>query len=414
MLGPEGFIVTPLFVLAILSLLAWIGLRSFRGGFWRADQNLSHGVRNRKEWPGVVAVIPARNESEIIGEVITSHMRSGYPGPFSIILVDDHSDDDTVEKALAAAEGLERSLEIVEAPALAEGWTGKLSAMSYGLEVARERFPEAGYVLFTDADLVHGPDVLFRLVDKAECDDISLVSVMALLDSEGFWGSVLIPAFVFFFQKLYPFEWVNDPAKSTAAAAGGCMLVKTEVMEEVGGFAPIQGELIDDCALARLIKEDPPKRAIWLCLSRSVRSLRPNARFDDIWNMVARTAYTQLRYSPLLLAGTVAGMVLLYLIAPLIVLTVGLHGEIISAIVALIVWIVIGLTYAPTAQVYGGSALSGFLLPFTAALYTAMTVSSAIRHHKGEGGGWKGRTFSPAKELREQSERIPPTFRKKS
>lgn len=414
MLGPEGFIVTPLFVLAVLSLLAWIALRVFRGGFWRADQTLSHGVRNRKEWPSVVAIIPARNEGEVIGEVITSHMRCGYPGPFSIILVDDHSDDDTVEAALAAAEGQERSLEIVEAPPLADGWTGKLSALNHGFEVAREKFPDAEYVLFSDADIVYGPDVLFRLVDRAVCDEISLVSVMAMLDSKGFWGGLLMPAFVFFFQKLYPFAWVNDPENRTAAAAGGCMLVKADALVEAGGLAPIHGSLIDDCALARLIKEDPPKRAIWLCLSRKVRSLRPNRKLDDIWDMVARTAYTQLRYSPLLLAGTVAGMVFLYLTAPLIVLTVGLHGEVISAIVAFIVWVVMGMTYAPTAQFYGGSILSGFMLPFTALLYTAMTVSSALRHHKGQGGGWKGRTFSPAAKVREQPERIPPTFRKKS
>lgn len=414
MLGPEGFIVTPLFVLAVLSLLAWIALRAFRGGFWRADQTLAHGVRNRKEWPGVVAVIPARNEGDVIAEVITSHMRCGYPGLFSILLVDDHSDDNTVEAARVAAEGLERSLEVVEAPPLEEGWTGKLSALEYGFEIARERFPEAKYVLFTDADIVHGPDVLFRLVDKAECDELSLVSVMALLDTRGFWASLLIPAFVFFFQKLYPFEWVNDPENSMAAAAGGCILVEAEAMEEVGRFAPIHGELIDDCALARLIKEDPPKRAIRLCLSRSVRSLRPYSGLDDIWDMVARTAYTQLGFSPLLLAGTVAGMILLYLMAPLIVLTVGLHGELISAAIAFAVWVMMGLTYAPTAQIYSGSALGGVLLPFTAALYTAMTVSSAVRHYKGEGGGWKGRTFSPRSKLLKEPDRIPPTFRKNS
>ena len=392
MLGPEGLIVTPLFLFAALSLLAWIALCGFRDGFWRADQTLAHGVGERKEWPGVVAIIPARNEGDVIGEVITSHMRCGYPGPFSVLLVDDHSQDNTIEVALAAAESWERRLEFVEAPPLANWWTGKLSALNHGFETAQEKFPEAEFVLFADADIVHGSDVLSRLVDKAESDQTSLVSVMALLDTKGFWGSFLIPVFVFFFQKLYPFKWVNDPENSTAAAAGGCMLVKMDVMQEVGGFAPIHGELIDDCALARLIKENPPKRAIWLCFSRSVRSLRPYSGLDDIWDMVVRTAYTQLRFSPPLLAGTVAGMMVLYLTAPLIALTVGLHGEIISAAIGLVVWIIMSLAYAPTLQIYGESPLGGILLPVKAALYTAMTVSSAKRYNKGEGGGWKGRT----------------------
>lgn len=383
---------TPLAAIALISLAAWIYLTAFRKGFWRADQILPAETASLDSWPGVVAVIPARDEAEAIGATIAAHMASDYPGAFSVILVDDHSTDGTAEIAARAAGGSAR-LEIAAAPELAAGWSGKLAAVDHGLKVAKARAPDAKYVLLTDADILHAPDTLRRLVAKAEKDGLSLVSLMALLDARGPWARRLIPAFVYFFQKLYPFPAANDPKHPLAAAAGGCMLVARDALESEGGVAAIRGALIDDCALARLIKGRPPKRPIWIGLARRVRSQRDNRSLKSIWDMVARTAYAQLGYSPLLLAGTILGMILLYLAPPLIALTTPIHGDWHAGFAALGAWALMALSYGPTAALYGQSALSGALLPFSAALYTLMTISSALRHWRGEGGKWKGRTY---------------------
>ncbi len=396
MLESEGFEVTVALVLAGAALLPWVYRTFFRGKFWRADQHLPHSVSRRQDWPEVVAIVPARNEADTIGEVVAAHMRCGYPGVFSVILVDDHSEDGTADIASAAAEGAERTLINETAPQLPEGWTGKLWALQHGWKKAQEKMPDARYVLLSDADIVYGQDVLYRLVDMAERGGLSAVSLMARLDSNGFWGRLLVPAFIFFFQKLYPFRWVNDPRKNTAAAAGGCVLVRADVLAELGGFEPIRDSLIDDCALARAVKGRPPARRIWLGLTRSVQSHRSNRKLSDIWAMVSRTAFTQLKTSAPLLVATVFAMVFIYLLAPAVVLSYPLHEDWIACVLGLVSWLAMAALYVPTLRVNGTPLWLAPFLPIAALLYTAMTISSAIDHWKGRGGKWKGRTYLAA------------------
>ena len=383
---------TLLAALGLLSLAAWVYLTAFRHGYWRGDQRLSPRPVPLDEWPAVVAIIPARDEAAAIGATIAAHMASDYPGALSVIMVDDHSTDGTAEIATRAAAGDPR-LKICQAPPLAPGWSGKLAALHHGLARAREIAPDAKYLLLTDADILHAPDTLRRLVAKAEREELSLVSLMARLDSRGGWGELLIPAFVYFFQKLYPFAAANDPRNPLAAAAGGCMLVAREALEAEGGVASIRGALIDDCTLAALIKGRPPKRRIWLGLTRQVRSQRDNRSLKSIWDMVARTAYAQLDHSPLRLAGTVLGMGLLYIAPPALALAFPLHGDGAAALAGLGAWALMTLSYGPTAKLYDQPVLAGAALPVSATLYTLMTISSALRHWRGEGGKWKGRTY---------------------
>lgn len=402
-------------VLAGISALAFgaaLYLALVRLPFLRPLERLSVSWRPA-EWPEVVAVIPARNEADTIGMVVSALFASRYEGALSLVLVDDHSDDGTAERAFEAAAargGLEsqtasigsqefsarfadgRQLAIRHARPLPAGWTGKLWAVSAGLSAAREAAPAARYVLLLDADIALAPGTLERLVAHAEKNSLALTSLMARLDSRGLWGALLIPAFVFFFQKLYPFRRVNNRADSLAAAAGGCMLIRRDALDDIGGVASIRGRIIDDCALAAAIKETG--RPIWLGLAKDeAESLRDNRSFGSVWNMVARTAFAQLGYSWILLPATIAGMALFYLAAPAIALTAGLHREAETALIAAAAWLLLALAYRPTAALYGQPFWAAFLLPLAAALYTGMTVSSAFRHASGRGGAWKGRTY---------------------
>jgi hopene-associated glycosyltransferase HpnB len=383
--------------LAVLALLAWLYLVLFHGRFWWADQRLEtiDPLTSTALWPDVTAIIPARNEASMIGECITSHLRSRYPGRYQLILVDDGSTDGTAEIARQAAAALDEEIRLViaTAPLLPDGWSGKLWAIHHGLQIAADLTPNMRYLLLTDADIVHGSDTLTQLVAKAEAEGRALVSLLARLDDRGLWAGLLIPAFVFFFQKLYPFPRVNDPRHPCAAAAGGCMLVERAALEEAGGLLPIRHELIDDCALARLIKGRPPRHSIWLGLTREVVSLRDNRRLRGIWNMVARTAYAQLRYSPVLLLGTVTGMAFLYLLGPFLVFIWPLIHPL-ARLLGLAVWGLMTLAYVPTLRSYGRSWWQGIALPVAALLYTLMTLASAWRHWRGRGGRWKGRSYS--------------------
>lgn len=388
-----------IFILALLSLAIWLYLLGLHGGFWRADQWLEELRRPADDLPPVIAVVPARNEAEVIGRSLRSLLSQNYQGSFRIVLVDDHSGDETGVIAAALAAGSGGRLTVTGARPLPAGWTGKLWALSEGLRRAAEVAPEARYILFTDADIEHDPASLSRLVLKAEADRLDMVSLMVLLDHDGFWGRLLIPAFVFFFQKLYPFRWVNDPARTTAAAAGGCVLLRREAFERAGGLEPIRSELIDDCALACRMKGSGGR--IWLGLTTAVRSLRDNGRFGSIAHMVTRTAYTQLRHSPLRLAGTLAGMVLVYLVPPLALLLAPLHGNVGAAVAGAVAWALMAWTFRPTLRLYGGGLGGGgfgraFLLPIAGLLYSLMTVASAVRHWRGRGGQWKGRVHGVA------------------
>jgi len=268
--------------LAGLSLAIWLVLEFFRGGFWRADQRLS-GSEPRSYWPSVVAIIPARDEAPTIGRTVASLMRQNYAGPIHVIVVDDSSDDGT-----AAAAGDWPNLRIVPGSLLPGGWTGKLWAVHQGLTQANVYLPDAEYILMTDGDIVHGPDNITQLVNKAESEQRHLVSLMVKLRAQSFWEKLLIPAFVFFFQKLYPFPWVNDPASPTAAAAGGCMLIRRETLQRVGGVEPIRDQLIDDCAMGRLIKA---QGAIWLGLTDEAAAFAPTIRWMifGIWSRERRS-----------------------------------------------------------------------------------------------------------------------------
>ncbi|KAF0145798.1 MAG: hopene-associated glycosyltransferase HpnB, partial [Rhodospirillaceae bacterium] len=293
--------------LAIASCLIWVGLLLFRHGFWRADQRLEADSEKMPagNWPTVVAVIPARDEAAIIGRSLPTVLEQDYPGPFQAVLVDDDSCDDTGAAARAAAEGARVPLAVVHGTAVPPGWSGKLWAMANGLRQADILAPEARYVLLTDADISYAPWVLRALVRRAEREERHLVSVMALLRCVSRWERLLVPAFVFFFQKLYPFPAVNDPHHPMAGAAGGCMLVRRDTLRQLGDLVLIRDRIIDDCALGRLVKANG---AIWLGLSTAVQSLRPYDSLAGIWSMVTRTAFVQLDHRATLLAGTVFGM----------------------------------------------------------------------------------------------------------
>ncbi len=388
------------FITATASLGLWLYLLLLRGGFWRARERLDDRGREPGAWPGVVAIVPARDEAEVIGETLGSVLAQDYPGPFRVVLVDDHSSDGTAEIAAATAEAMAQGdcLSIVKARALPPGWAGKLWALSEGLGRARELLPEARYLWLTDADILHNPRNLRRLVAKAEGENLDLVSLMVALSCQGPWERLLIPPFIFFFQMLYPFAWVNDPRRRTAAAAGGCILLARDALEAAGGFAPIKEALIDDCALARRIKgvARGRGRGIWLGLAAEARSIRPYAGLGPIWRMVARSAYAQLRYAPLLLAGTLLGLALTYLAPPLALLAYPLHGQPWAAAAGLAAWALMALAAWPTFRLYGQPPWLALSLPLAAFLYGAMTLDSARRHWRGRGGAWKGRVRTPS------------------
>ncbi|MDB9459038.1 glycosyltransferase, partial [Dolichospermum circinale CS-545/17] len=280
-------------------------------------------------------------------------------------------------------------LQIVSSESLPTGWTGKLWAMAQGVEKASELTPD--YFLLTDADIEHDISNLRRLVTKAESQNLDLVSIMVRLRCQSFWEKLLIPAFVFFFQKLYPFSWVNNPKKTTAAAAGGCILIHRDALSRIGGLQIIRQALIDDCSLAKAVKSNHGK--IWLGLSTSTISLRPYDSLKTIWDMVARSAYTQLNYSPLLLVGSLLGMTLVYLLPPIGIILGVLLGNSTITIVSFTAYLLMTFAYLPIIRFYKCSAIFAFSLPIIALLYTLMTVDSALRHWQGRGGEWKGRVY---------------------
>jgi hopene-associated glycosyltransferase HpnB len=376
-------------VLAGMSLGIWIYLLLLRGNFWREGVQTPAPAPTR--WPKVVAVIPARNEAEHVGEAVGSLLRQDYSGEFSVILVDDHSSDGTAEVARAAAAGAEAGdrLAVLRARDLPQGWTGKLWALSEGIAEAERHSPPPELILLTDADVVHHATNLRELAARVAAGT-DLASLMVRLRMESFAERFLVPAFVFFFEMLYPFAYIRDSRNPTAGAAGGCVLIRREALRRIGGIGAIRGEIIDDCALARAVKRGGP---IWLGLTTEARSLRAYPALGDIWRMVARTAYAQLRYSPLLLAATVLGMALTFL-APVAVAVSGTE----AAWLGISAWAAMALSYLPTLRLYEQSPVWAPLLPLIALVYIAATVESARRHWLGRGGEWKGRTHagSPA------------------
>ncbi|KAA6216263.1 glycosyltransferase [Streptomyces filamentosus] len=387
---------------AAASLAVWVWLLLGQGFFWRTDQRLPDasprtrargggddgGPARGETWPAVVVVVPARDEAGVLPLSLPSLLAQEYPGRAEVILVDDGSTDGTGRLAagLAAAHG-GLPLTVTSPGEPAPGWTGKLWALRHGMALARARGPE--FLLLTDADIAHRPDSLRLLVAAARDDDRDLVSQMARLRVASSWERLVVPAFVYFFAQLYPFRRVNARRPRATAAAGGCVLLRTETAVAAGVPDAIRAALIDDVSLARAVRAAGGR--IWLGLAERVDSVRPYPDLGELWRMVARSAYAQLRYDPLLLLGTVAGLVLVYLVPPVACVAGLASGDAAAAWAGGLAWAVMAGTYVPMLRYYRQSWWTAPLLPFTALLYLLMTVDSAVRHHRGRGGAWKGR-----------------------
>jgi hopene-associated glycosyltransferase HpnB len=389
-----------LIAVCVLSAVAWLYLLVAHGGYWQTGCRLPVGGGDAGpdpgEWPSVVAVVPARDEAAMLPETLPSLLAQKYSGELSVVVVDDGSSDGTAAVAESLGSAGDAVLKVIRGEPLPEAWAGKVWAMAQGVAAG-----ECDYLLFTDADIAWGAGAVEELVRAAVTDDRALLSQMALLRADTGWEKWIVPAFVYFFAQLYPFRRVGRPRARTAAAAGGCLLVRAAVLAAAGGLERIRGARIDDIALARLLKRPPVAARCWLGFSTAVRSLRPYPRLALLWDMVARSAYTQLRYSPALLAWVVAGLAWLYLLPP--VAAVGGLAALAAgagtaaawcAAAGLVGWAIQAVTFVPLLRLYRLSGLRAAGLPLVALLYAAMTVDSARRHYAGRGGEWKGRTIS--------------------
>lgn len=360
-------------------LLIWCGIVFARHGFWLTrERDTAAPAPPPARWPSVVAVVPARDEAEVIARSIGSLVGQHYPGDFRIILVDDNSSDGTADLARAAAAGSPR-LQVLDGAPLAPGWTGKLWAVHQGIAAAGA--PD--YLWLTDADIAHAPDTLASLVARAVAERRVLVSLMARLRCESLAERALIPAFVWFFAMLYPFAAVNRPS-GTAAAAGGCMLAERATLEAAGGIAAVRDALIDDCAFGALMKRHGP---VWLGLTDRSVSIRRYDSWGSVAAMIARSAYAQLGYSPLLLAGTLVGLAVIYAGPVLLALFAGGYARGLG----LAAWGLMTIAFQPMLHFYRRSPLWGVALPAIASFYAGCTFASAWAHWRGRGGMWKGR-----------------------
>jgi hopene-associated glycosyltransferase HpnB len=362
-----------------------------QGLFWRTDVRLPPR-REPAVWPPVCVVVPARDEAAVLPASLPSLLAQDYPGRAEVFLIDDGSSDGTGDLARALARrhgGLPLTVDSPggEPPA---GWTGKLWAVRHGVGLARARAPE--YLLLTDADIAHAPDSLRQLVAAARTGGFDLVSQMARLRVRSPWERLVVPAFVYFFAQLYPFRRVGRKGARTAAAAGGCVLLRAEAADRARIPEAIRHAVIDDVALARAVKKAGGH--IWLGLADRVDSVRPSPRLRDLWRMVSRSAYAQLRHNPLVLAGTVAGLALVYLVPPVAVVAGAAGGGTAAAVLGGLAWLVMTGTYLPMLRYYRQPWWLAPLLPFTASLYLLMTADSAVRHYRGQGAAWKGRTYA--------------------
>ena len=378
--------------LAIISGVTWLFLALFWGQFWHKLE-LEPSTESLDSAPTVWAIVPARDEADVIEKSLKSLLTQDYEGDFKVILVDDNSSDDTATIAQQTAQQLNKTaqFQLLNGQPLAEGWKGKLWALAQGVDYASSQGKTVDYFLFTDADIEHHQTNLTELVTKAETEKLDLVSLMVLLRCESYWEKLLIPAFVYFFQQLYPFRLANNPNLPIAAAAGGCILIRAQALEQIGGIASVKEALIDDCTLAKKVKSNGGKT--WLGLAAHTISLRPYDSLQSIWDMVARTAFDQLGYSWLLLLATVLGMSLVYLVPPVSLAWGLVTGSTTTAVIGLLAWFVMSLTYLPTVQLYQLSWWRAFGLTAIAFLYELMTIDSAFRHLRGKGGLWKGRTY---------------------
>ena len=370
-------------IIAAMAAAVWVYLIAFRGGFWRIGRE--DVAPPEVPVRSVVAVIPARDEAEVIGSAIASLLAQDYSGQLHLVVIDDHSSDGTAQIArdAAASAGAGERMTVAVAAPMPRGWTGKLWAVRQGVAIAATLQPD--YLLLTDADIVHAPDNLRSLVARAETGGYDLVSLMVRLHCRGFWERLLVPAFVFFFFKLYPPRWVADPARSVAAAAGGSMLLRRETLDRIGGVDSIRHEIIDDCSLARRVKA---VGRVWLGIADETRSVRPYGSWRVLWDMIARCAFAQLGYSPVILTATIMAMCITYLAPPLLVLAssdpwaMGLGGA---------AWLAMVISFFPILRIYRCSPFIALLLPAIALFYMAATLGSAVQYWRGRGGAWKGR-----------------------
>jgi hopene-associated glycosyltransferase HpnB len=396
--------VLALAIVCAVSAAAWVYLVAAHAGFWRTGQRLPpSGHRpDPDRWPSVSAVVPARNEADSLPGTLPGLLGQDYPGELRVVVVDDSSDDGTGAVAAELGEKAARDggapLTVVTGAPRPDGWAGKVWAMAQGFAAAgADAAASPEYVLFTDADITWSAHALRDLVRGAEADNRALVSQMALLRAQTRWERVIVPAFVYFFAQLYPFAAVNDPGRRTAAAAGGCMLIRRQALQQAGGLDSIKGALIDDVALGTRLKRAGHRT--WLGLTTDIRSARPYPDLDSLWHMIARSAYVQLRYNPLVLAGTVGGLLLLYAVPPaglaaaLIAVAAGAAGPAAlgAGLAGLAGWALMSASFMPMLRLYRLPAWRAPALPLVALLYAAMTVDSARRHYSGRAVSWRGR-----------------------
>jgi hopene-associated glycosyltransferase HpnB len=376
-----------------LSVLSWAYLLLGRGGFWRVKELLAQGGETGSSQAGVAVVIPARDEAAVIAQSVQSLLQQAYGGPLHIFVVDDGSSDETagVARHAAACTGKANALTVIEGRPLPSGWSGKVWALEQGVAQARELHPH--FLLFTDADVVHAPESVATLVGQAEREGYDLASFMVTLRCETPAEKLLIPAFVFFFFKLYPPTWIADPSRDTAGAAGGCLLIRPEALERAGGLAAIRGEIIDDCALARAVKKAGGR--VWLGLTPTTASIRQYGSLAAIGRMISRTAFNQLRHSTLLLLGALAGMVLTYLLPVALVAS----GRPLPAVLGALAWGAMTAAYLPIVRFYGLGGWWAPALPLAALFYMGATVRSALQYWAGHGGEWKGRLQDRGQEV---------------
>jgi hopene-associated glycosyltransferase HpnB len=372
-------------VLAAVALLVWLYLLLARGGFWRVSAQLAPPPVDHDLARSVVAVVPARNEAGVVGDAVRSLLQQDFGGSMHVVVVDDGSADDTEGAALRAAAGIGAmaQLRVIRGAPLPAQWSGKVWAMSQGVAAAAALAPD--YLLFTDADIHHAPENVAALLTTAEAQGRDLVSFMVKLRQDTFAEKTLIPAFVFFFLMLYPPAWIARPDRRIAGAAGGCILIRPKALERIGGLAAIRSQIIDDCALARAVKD--AGGSIWLGLTRSARSIRSYGSFSEIGRMISRTAFNQLRHSYMLLAATIAGLLFTYLLPPLLLLS----GRPVAMVLGAMAWLLMSLAYAPLLRFYRRSPLWSVCLPLVAMFYAAATIHSATQYSLGRGGRWKGR-----------------------
>jgi hopene-associated glycosyltransferase HpnB len=378
-------------LLALLVFVIWLYLALLRGNFWRLElEEDSSDPKPLEKWPHVIAIVPARNEAATIARAVTSLLSQEYPGEFEIIVVDDQSDDGTAALARKAAEeaGWAARITVHAASELPPGWTGKLWALNEGISAISGNAPD--FFWFTDADIVHAPDTLQRLVFRAETEFLDLASLMVLLQAKTFPEKLLIPPFLYFFLMLYPPRWIADPQKRTAGAAGGCILMRRAALERIGGLASIRNEVIDDCALARAVKNTGGR--LWMGVTRTSMSLREYKTFAEIRDLIARTAFTQLHYSTLLLIATLLGLFVTYWL-PWILFFAGedpawLLGSTAASLMT--------VTFLFAVKFYNRSVILALTLPFAAAFYGYATFLSAVRYWLGRGAQWKGRSQAPS------------------